>query len=336
VAFYERAIALVPGHFGAHHYLIHSNEMIGQFDEALRHGKIYSDAASAVPHALHMYGHDLMKLGRTADAIAIFERARTLEHRYYDDERISRDFDWHHAHNTSLLALTYRHEGKLETAERLLRDAATVGQTSPARMGYYRGVMTDMLLARGKTEEALASARSMIDSPDPSTRTLGHALAARALLAVGRPADIAPHLAGMRSDDGGLYGFNGLQSELARGEHLLRSGREGEVAQGTTVLDDLIGRARLQRTPDGWIEGLYFIEAVFTVAQRANQPALAARAAQALMAHDKAYGGSHYAAAVLARAAGDAAAAARSFSEAARLWKDADPDFAPARESKKR
>ena len=234
-----------------------------------------------------------------------------------------------------MLALTYRHEGRLDSAERLLRDAAEVGQSSQSRIGYYRGVMTDVLLARGKTGEAMSSAKSMIESADASTKTLGHALAARILLATGRMAEVASHLAAIQVGDGGLYGFTGFQSDLARAEHLLRSGTGATVAEGTKLLDSLMGRARLQRTPDGWIEGLYFIEAAFEIAQRASQPALAERAAEALMAHDKAYGGSHYAAAVLARSRNDAATASRALSEAARLWKDADTDYAPAREAKR-
>jgi hypothetical protein len=28
-----------PGHFAAHHYLLHSHEMLGRNDDALRHGE---------------------------------------------------------------------------------------------------------------------------------------------------------------------------------------------------------------------------------------------------------------------------------------------------------
>ncbi|MGH9331286.1 MAG: hypothetical protein ACRD09_12650, partial [Vicinamibacterales bacterium] len=53
IVFYEEAIRRVPGHFPAHHYLIHSYENVGRFDEALKHGEVYAAAASRVPHALH-------------------------------------------------------------------------------------------------------------------------------------------------------------------------------------------------------------------------------------------------------------------------------------------
>jgi hypothetical protein len=42
-----RAIRRCPDNFGAHHYLIHSCEMVGLFEEALKHGAVLGNAASA-------------------------------------------------------------------------------------------------------------------------------------------------------------------------------------------------------------------------------------------------------------------------------------------------
>jgi len=331
IAFYERAIALVPGHFGAHHYLIHTYEMIGRFDEAVTHGKIYADAAPSVPHALHMYGHDLMKIGRTTEALEVFDRARRLEETYYESEKIARDFDWHHAHNTSLLAFSYRHEGRLRQAEGLMRQAAAVGQQNPSRQGYYKGVLVDFLIATGKLDEALASAKKMIEDQEATTRTLGQALAARALLAGNQTSEARPFLDALPAASPG--GYNGSQIDLARGEAAVRA---NDAQTGARLLEGLLVRARQQRTPDGWIEGVFFIEAAFDVAMRANQPTLAAKAAAMLMEHDAAYGGSHYAQGLIAERDGNRAAAAKSFQEAASLWKNADSDFKPLVEARKR
>jgi hypothetical protein len=46
-----------------------------------------------------------MKTGQIDKAIDIFGRARKLEHDY-EREKILRDYDWHHTHNTALLALS--------------------------------------------------------------------------------------------------------------------------------------------------------------------------------------------------------------------------------------
>lgn len=301
IVFYHEAIARVPGHFGAHHYLIHSNEKIGRFDDALKHGAVYSAAASQVPHALHMYGHDLMKVGRMEEAIAIFTRARKLEHDYYASEKINREYDWHHAHNTALLALSYRHLGRIDETERMLRDAASIPQPSPVRAGYYRGLLASLLIARGRHEEALREARSLTASDTPLVKRLGHALAGRALMAGGRPDEAKEHLAplmGESAELAGSYGaYAGLEVDIAKGEWQLRS---GDRANGAAALRDVLARARRQRTPDGWIEGLFFLEEVFRIARDAREWDLARDAVAKLTDHDRSYRGTRAAAEALA------------------------------------
>ncbi|MDQ3068585.1 MAG: hypothetical protein M3R55_02505 [Acidobacteriota bacterium] len=300
LAFYYRAIALVPGHFGAHHYLIHSYEQIGHFDKALEHGKIYADAASTVPHALHMYAHDLMKLGRTAEAIQVFGRANTLEHEYYEREKIAREFDWHHTHNLSLLALSHRHEGHLDEAERLLRDGASVDQPTPTRQGYYKGVLLDLLLARGRHDEVIKEATALIAWTQPAVQWIGHAMAARSHMSAGRVSEAAPHVAVLEKGrpTGGMYAaFAWLHADLARAEYELRTGKK---AEGAARLREVIRTARGQRSPDGWIEGLFTIESAFLVAKAVGDWDLAAEASARLLDHDKAYAGSKTAAAAIA------------------------------------
>ena len=293
IVFYEEAIRRVPGHFPAHHYLIHSYENVGRFDQALKHGEVYAAAAPQVPHALHMYGHDLMKLGRMQEAIDIFLRARRLEHEYYASNKIQRDFDWHHAHNTALLALSYRHTGQLDETERMLRDAASIQQASPVRAGYYRGLLTSLLIARERNEDALVEAIAMTGSSTKMVSIVGHALAGRALMAMGRMKEAKTHLtplvAADAEGDGFMYGsYAGLEVDLAKGEWFLRN---GEPAKGETLLRDAMARARRQRTPDGWIEGLFFLESIFGVARDAEDWDLARDAAAKLAEHDPTYRG---------------------------------------------
>ena len=296
IAFYERAIALVPGHFGAHHYLIHTYENIGYFDKALEHGKVYADAASTVPHALHMYAHDLMKLGRTPEAIEVFGRANRLELDYYANEKISRDYDWHHSHNIALLALSHRHEGNLDEAERLLRDGASVEQQTPTRKGYYKGVLLDLLYARGQHDEVIKEATALAAWPQPAVKALGHSMAARSMMASGRVSDAAPHISALEAatSEGGMYGtFAELHAGLARAEYEMRTGKESE---GAARLREVMKTARAQRTPDGWIEGLFTIESAFLVAKAVEDWELAADASARLLEHDKAYAGTKTAA----------------------------------------
>lgn len=322
IVFYDEAIRRVPGHFGAHHYLIHSYEQVGRFQDALRHGEVYAAAASQVPHALHMYGHDLMKTGQIARAIEIFERARTLEHQYYAGEKIAREYDWHHAHNTSLLALSHRHLGKIGETERMLADAASVRQPSDGRSTLYQSFLAEVLIARRSYDAALDVAKRLLASK--SGRNQGNAFAARALMALNRMDEARQHLTEL---PGGIQGSGNAQidQDLARGEYLLRT---GDRDNGARILTAVLTRARRQRSPDGWIEGLFTLETVFHIARAAGDWDLARKASALLLEHDKAYGGSQYAAALVAEHDGRRAEAAAAFAEAARLWKSADPDFA--------
>jgi hypothetical protein len=110
-----------PDHFAAHHYLVHSHEMIGRIDDALVHGEAYVRLAPGVPHAHHMWAHDLRRVGRTRDAIAEFRKADALENAYYAAEGIPAELDWHHQHNLDLLATSHQHQGQMREAEALMR-----------------------------------------------------------------------------------------------------------------------------------------------------------------------------------------------------------------------
>src|SRR5205807_608010 len=95
LGFYQKALTLAPNHFAAHHYLTHAYENLGRFDEALREGATFARMAPAVPHARHMYGHNLWKVGRIDEAIAEFVEADALETAYFAAERIPAEYDWH-------------------------------------------------------------------------------------------------------------------------------------------------------------------------------------------------------------------------------------------------
>ena len=173
VAFYERALAVSPGHFGAHHYLIHSFETIGSVPEALKHGEVYVGAAPAIPHAHHMWDHDLRRVGRTQDAIAEFLKADELENAYYAAEKIPADLDSHHKHNLDLLSTSYQHQGQMKEAERLMRRAYAL-QAPLEYMEYQKKEWPGFLLARGRMDEAEAVAKDFTRGKWAATRAAGH------------------------------------------------------------------------------------------------------------------------------------------------------------------
>lgn len=76
--------------------------------------------------------------------------------------------------------------------------------------------------------------------------------------------------------------------------------RTGRRDAGAARLREILTTARAQRTPDGWIEGLFTIESVFDVAAAVEDWDLAADASARLVEHDKAYAGAQAAARTIA------------------------------------
>jgi hypothetical protein len=111
---------------------------------------------------------------------------------------------------------------------------------------------------------------------------------------------------------------------MLRGELLIR---EGTKPEGRRVLEGVARTLRAIPGPDAWSQALFRLEAMARLARDAGEWDLAAFMAGQMLEHDAAYGGSHLAQALAAEHRGDRAAAAHARSEAARYWRDADPDL---------
>src|SRR5437773_1515950 len=147
LAFYKTALALAPGNLAAHHYCAHAYENMGRSKDALEESALYARMAPAIPHAHHMHGHALMRTGRTEEAIAEFLKTKELEENYYRSEKIPARYDWHHAHNVTLLAMSYQSLGQMKSAEALFHEAFS----SPAYtdfLEYNRKCWPEFLLSR--------------------------------------------------------------------------------------------------------------------------------------------------------------------------------------------
>jgi tetratricopeptide (TPR) repeat protein len=331
VPFYEHVLALAPSHFAADHYLVHSYEQVGRIDLALAHGVKYRDAAPEVPHAHHMYGHDLRRVGRTREAIAEFEKADALERAYFARENLASDLDWHHAHNLDLLAASYWHEGEMVRTEATLRRALAVDPHLEYRE-INRKEWPLFLLSRGRVEEAAAAARALSGSKHAGPRAIGHALQGEVALARNDRAEAEKQLALAQSaapgGSGALAGLVGgavsASLDKLRGQLLLGGARAEE---GRALLKDVQSRFRARPGPDAWIQALYELEAIFRAAREAGDLDLAEHSARQLIEHDRAYAGSHFALALVQQQRGQTSEARASFAEAARLWTHADKDL---------
>ncbi len=325
VPFYQKALALAPTHFAAHHYLTHAFENTGRVNEALAEGATYAKMAPNVPHARHMYGHNLRRVGRVDDAIVQFVAADALESGYFTLERIPADYDWHYQHNVDLLATSYQYIGQMKKAEALLKRSFAIA--SPLLVQEFnKREWPVFLLARGRTSEALDAAKVMAAHRSPLVSAAGHVMIGHARLAMGdfkaaaEEANVALRLMRGSPMGAGLVA-NALQG--LQGEFLLRTGQRDKARP---MLEDLVKKVRAAPGPDAWSQALFTLESIARAARDVDDWDLAAWTAAQMIDHDPNYAGSQYALALAAGHQGDRGRADAAMKLAKDYWKRADPD----------
>jgi tetratricopeptide (TPR) repeat protein len=327
VRFYQKAQALAPGHFAAHHYLTHAYENTGRIQEALAEGAAYAKMAPAVPHARHMHGHDLRRVGRMEEAIAEFAAADALETTYFKTESLSVDSDWHYQHNLDLLATSYQHQGQMTKAEPLFRRSFAIA--SPlVQQELNKRAWPVFLLARGRAREALDAALVMAGHRASIVSAGGHIMVGEARLAMGEYQAAADEAnAALRLMRASPLGAGMLADALQQlqGEFLLRTGQREKAKP---MLEQVVGKLRAAPGPDAWAQALFSLESIARAARDANDWDLAAWAAAQMIDHDPNYAGSHFALALVAAHKRDGAAAADAAALVRRHWKNADADLA--------
>jgi tetratricopeptide (TPR) repeat protein len=334
IPYYERALkASVPSAalvssaaFAAHHYIAHAFENSGRMKEAEAAAAIYAAQASSVPHAVHMHGHELRRLGRINEAIARFESADKLQRDYLAREKISPELDWHQAHNLDLLAASYQYTGQMRKAETLLKQSFNL-PTNLLVQAVHKREWPEFLIARNRPAEALAAAKTLLSHPNLVVQATGHIEAGAASLAMNRPADAAASsnaaLKALRSAQAG-QGLAAIALEALQGEFLLRTAQR---EKGRSVIERAAQKWRALPGPDAWTQSLFRLEALARAAREVGDWPLAARLSQMMLEHDPNYGGTHYALALIARHDGNVATARKEFDLAVRAWVNADKDL---------
>ena len=336
LGFYERALAQAPDYFATHHYLAHAYENIGRPDRALDHAAAFARLAPAIPHAHHMHGHVLRRVGRMDEAIAAFRKADELGSAYLASERIPAEYDWHYRHNLDLLGTAYQYLGQIRSAQAVLERAFAMPATSRLNDELNRREWPQFLLARGRAKEAHAAAATLSAHPLPLVRALGDILASRALAALRRPEEAAEAgnrgLQQMRAA-GTMGGVLVPDFQLAQGEHLMRS---GQIEQGRALLREAAAKLRAQSGPDAWIQTLFALEGIARLAREQGDWTLAAEMADAMRQHDPAYAGTWYGQALVAEHSGRRDAAREAYRETVRRWPSADADFPELADARRR
>lgn len=325
LGFYQKALALAPGHFAAHHYLAHAYENLGRYDEALREGAAFAKMAPGVPHARHMFGHNLRKVGRIDEAIAEFTAADDLETAYFTAERIPVEYDWHYQHNLDLLGTSFQYIGQMAKAEARLKASFAI-TSSLLQQEFNKREWPAFLLARGRVKDALDAAAVMTAHRSPVISATGHVAAGEARLAQGdfkAAADEAnTALRLIRGIEAG--GLVATPLQALQGAFLLRTGQK---AQGRSTIEGVVRKVRSLPGPDNWTQALFTLEALARTARDAGEWDLAEWIAQQMLQHDPNYAGTHYALGLVAQHKGDVAGSRKAFDQAKRYWNKADADL---------
>jgi tetratricopeptide (TPR) repeat protein len=325
IPFYQKALALAPAHFAAHHFLTHAYENSGRLEEALTSGATYAKMAPEVPHARHMHGHDLRRVGRIDEAIAEFAAADAAADAYFAAEHIPVEYDWHYQHNLDLLATSYQYVGQMAKAEALMKRSFAI-PSSLVVQEFNKREWPAFLLARGRAGEALEAANTMAAHRSPVVSAAGHVAAGQARLARGELKAAADEanaaLRQLRGAEGG--GLVATPLQLLQGEFFLRT---GQPEKGRSMLQDAVKKLRLAPGPDAWTQTLFTIEAIARAAREVGDWELAAWAAHQMLEHDPNYAGTHRALALVAEHNGDAATARAERALVEKYWKNADKDL---------
>jgi tetratricopeptide (TPR) repeat protein len=333
--YYRQALALEPGNIAAFHYAIHANENLGNIEEALEQSEKYARLAWAIPHAHHMHGHELMRMGRTEEAIQEFVKTNALEEAEYKADGIPAQYDWHHAHNLQLMAMNYELLGQMKTAEKLLRQAFALPAYTEF-LAYNRRAWPEFLLDRGRFEEALAAAQELAKSQWPMARMAAHTLAGKAGLGLNRLDDARAEL--KLAQDEAQHVPEKVLAILpypAALEAALRL-RDGHTQDGEAIYVKVEQTAIAMPGPDGWVAAIFVLDSIAREARRADDWPLAQYTAQQLIQHDPYFAGGHFAFGLVAEHAGETEGSKQMFAAAEKYWSHADADLPELAEARKR
>jgi tetratricopeptide (TPR) repeat protein len=326
LAFYKTALSLAPDNLPALHYYAHTCENIGRIREALELTARYAAQAPMIPHARHMHGHELLRSGRTEEAIQEFVKTKELEDAYYRNEKIPAQYDWHHAHNLQLLAMAYQSLGQVKAAEALYQEAfGTRGYTD--FLDYNRRAWPEFLLNRGRPQEALAAAREMTESQWALARLTGHTLMGQALLAVNKINDAKDELNAAERESEALPVRMAAAlpyPTMLRAEIMWRENQRDSAEE---LLVGVVQALLTMPGPDAWSSATFQLETIAQGAREAGDWKLAEYTAKKMMDHNPNYAGGYFAMALVAAHSNDRAAETQLMATARRLWAKADADL---------
>jgi len=319
ISYYEKARALAPADDAPLHFLTHAFENGGDTQKSAAFSEQYAKAAPSIPHAQHMRGHVLLRLGQVAGAASAFESADRIERAYLARQEIPAEYEWHHEHNLDLLGASDEYLGRMQKAEKALKEAFDL-PTALAVQAFNKRNWPAFLASRGRLDEARAAAALLVGHPSSFARAAGRIEDARTRMTADA---INAALTEIRSSPP-VGGFAMTPFAILQGEFFVRTGQR---ARGEPMLRDAVVRLRKLTGPDAHMDTVFALEAIARAMRDAGQWDLALWAAGQMMEYDANYAGSHFASALGLEHAGNENGARTAFAAAARLWSTADPEL---------
>ncbi len=185
LAWYRRTLEIDADFFPAHHFLTHSLENLGRYEEALEHARRYAELAPSVPHAHHMVAHIAPRLNGWSEARVKLEVADALHRQSFDGDHLAPAEDWHFGHNLRLLGVVNLYLRDLPSAEASYRETFDLPYGGH-RAGSYCAPWIEFLLLSKRFEEVLDAAESCEERGSALAGVLGAAYSGEAVLALGR------------------------------------------------------------------------------------------------------------------------------------------------------
>jgi tetratricopeptide (TPR) repeat protein len=288
--------------------------------------------ASGVPHAHHMYGHDLRLVGRIGEAIHEFEVANELELAYYRKEGVAADLDWHRSHNLDLLGRSLQHEGEMKQAEQVFKEAFALKPVG-SYGAFRRSMLPDYLLLRARPQEALVAAHNMTHSQWALPRMSGELLAARANVDLGKIPAAQKDLAEAKEALSKVERFTqvvpfDMQAAVKPGvdeveaEIMLAQNKPG----AEKIFKEVAEESSQHRGADALGE-LFLIERMARVNKAYKQVEMVEWLAYKMIAFDDAYAGGHFFKGWALAQSNRSDAARKEYERARALWSHADAEL---------
>lgn len=311
IRYYKQVLVIDPDNAAAHHFLIHSNEMVGNTREAVMHGEAYQKLAPAIAHAHHMYGHDLRRTERVREAIAQFEKANELAEKDYRAEPETLLYDWNYRHNLNLLGATYAQAGMLNAASRTLKRLAALKSITLAD-DLYRAQYAAFLLREKNLKQAIDATGSLKNSQFTTGRVLGHMLTGSAFARTG-DAKLAQEELQLAENELVKLAPE-WRAQLSMRMEILEA--QIELLQGNQQhaifrLRNLILQIRSLPGSDAWSDYVFHLEFIAEVSADAGEWDLTRSVAQELEAKAPFYRGTHTLLSRVAQHDGNLAAASQ-------------------------